>query len=131
MPHHPEDDRYVHLPLIQEDPNPDRRKRQPFPQTPPNRGGRGQYGSTLRQRVEAIEEEVRTRPQPPAGIQPHLVFRVPVAPDASPGALAERLREVGITVVGIERDGAIITFRDDLHFPKRPLIARSSRLNGK
>ncbi len=113
MPHHSEDDRYLHLPLIQEDPNPDRRKRQGFPQTLPTRGGRGQFGSTLRQRVDAIEEEARARPQPPAGIQPHLVFRVPIAPNASPGVLAERLQELGITVVGIERDGAIIAFRDD------------------
>jgi hypothetical protein len=60
-----------------------------------------------------MEEEVRSRPAPPAGIQPHLVFRVPIAAGASPAALAVALQEVGITVVGIERDGAIIAFRDD------------------
>jgi hypothetical protein len=60
-----------------------------------------------------MEQEARARPQPPAGIQPHLVFRVPIAPSASPAALADRLQEVGITVVGIERDGAIIAFRDE------------------
>jgi hypothetical protein len=27
MPHHPEDDRYLHLPLIREQANPERRKR--------------------------------------------------------------------------------------------------------
>jgi hypothetical protein len=113
MPHHPDDDRYIHLPLIQEEPNPDRRKRPGFAQTPPNRGGRGQFGAELRQRVELIEQEARARPQPPPGIQPHLVFRIPVAPTGSPGALAERLQELGITVVGIEREGAIIAFRDD------------------
>jgi hypothetical protein len=44
MPHHPEDDRYLHLPLIREEPNPERRKRLGFPQDMPDRGGRGTYG---------------------------------------------------------------------------------------
>jgi hypothetical protein len=60
-----------------------------------------------------MEQEAHTRPQPPAGIQSHLVFRVPIAPTASPTSLTERLQGIGITVVGIEGDGAIIAFRDE------------------
>ena len=112
MPHHPEDERYLHLSLIREEPNPPRRKAQGFPQDMPARGGRGQHGPALRGRVDELERETRARPQPAPGVQPHLVFRVPLAPGASPTELSERLQELGIAIVGIEPDGAIIAFRD-------------------
>lgn len=113
MPHHPEDDRYLHLPLIREEPNPQRRKRPGFPQGMPDRGGRGAHGPALRNRVEELERQARARPRPAPGVQPHLVFRVPLATGASPAELVELLEEVGITIVGIEHDGAILAFRDD------------------
>ncbi len=115
MPHHPEDDRYLHLPLIREEPNPERRKRLGFPQDMPDRGGRGTYGPVLRNRVEELEQRARTRPQPAPGGRPHLVFRVPLAAGASSADLIALLEDVGITIVGIERDGAIIAFRDDVN----------------
>lgn len=115
MPHHPEDDRYLHLPLIREEPNPERRRRPGFPPNMPNRGGRGTYGPALRNRVDQLEQQARNRPQPPPGVLPHLVFRVPLAPGVSSADLIEILHELGITMVGIERDGAIIAFRDDLN----------------
>jgi Subtilase family len=115
MPHHPEDDRYLHLPLIREEPNPERRRRQGFPHDIPNRGGRGTYGPALRNCVDRLEQEARERPQPPPGVQPHLVFRVPLAEGVSSADLIEIFRELGITIVGIERDGAIIAFRSDLN----------------
>jgi hypothetical protein len=114
MPHHTEDDRYLHLPLIREEPNPERRRRQGFPQDMPNRGGRATYGPVLRDRVDNLEQQARTRPQVAPGVQPHLVFRVPLAAGASSTELMVLLEEVGITIVGIERDGAIIAFRDDV-----------------
>jgi hypothetical protein len=115
MPHHPEDDRYLHLPLIREEPNPERRRRSGFPQNALSRGGRGAYGRVLRNRVDQLEQQARNRPQPPPGVQPHLVFRVPLAGGVSPADLIEILQELGITIVGIERDSAIIAFRDDLN----------------
>jgi hypothetical protein len=113
MPHHPEDDRYLHLPLIREEPNPERRKRPGFPPGMPDRGGRGTYGPVLRNRVEELERQARAQPWPVPGVQPHLVFRVPVIAGASSADLIELLEEVGISIVGIELDGAIIAFRDD------------------
>ena len=113
MPHHPDDDRYLHLALIREEPNPERRKRQGFPQDMPNRGGRGTYGPMLRKQVEELERQARARPQPIPGVQPHLVFRVPVAAGVSSSDLVELLQQVGITIVGVERDGAVIAFRHD------------------
>jgi len=80
----------------------------------PDRGGRGTYGPALRNRAEELVHQARTRPRPAPGVQPHLVFRVPLAAGASSADLIELLGEVGITIVGIERDGAIIAFRDDL-----------------
>lgn len=115
MPHHPEDDRYVHLPLIREEPNPGRRKRQGFPAGMPDRGGRSAHGPALKARVDAIEQEVRTAAQPVHSVQPHLVFRVPIASGSSPNELMELLEELGITIVGVEPDGAIIAFRDDVN----------------
>lgn len=113
MPHPPEDGRYPHLELVREQPNPARRKQTPPPPNRPDRGGRGQFGTQLRTRVEALEAEAQARPQPPAGIQPHLVFRVPLMPHTSPSGLVERLQQAGITVVGIDPDGAIIAFHDE------------------
>ena len=42
--HHPEDERYLHLSLIREEPNPPRRKRQGFPQDMPAAGVVGSTG---------------------------------------------------------------------------------------
>ena len=56
-----------------------------------------------------------TRPPASPGVRPHLVFRVPLAAGASSADLIALLEDVGITIVGIERDGAIIAFRDDVN----------------
>ncbi len=114
MPHHPDDTRYPHLPLIREEPTPPRRKSQGFqPPSAPNRGGRSQFAGDLRDRIDDFETEIAARPPSPAGIQPHLVFRVPLSPTASTQSLAEFIEKLGITVVSIESDNAIIAFRDD------------------
>jgi Subtilase family len=112
MPHPPEDGRYPHLELAREQPNPARRKR-PYGGKHPNQGGRGLFGPKLRIRVQELESEAQARPRPPAGIQPHLVFRVPLVAGISPSSLIDRLHQVGIIVVGIDPDGAIIAFRDE------------------
>jgi len=114
MPHHPDDNRYPHLPLILEQPNPDRRKRPAPPQPPPPRGTRSRFAGDVRDRLDDMEEELAQKPAPPAGLHPHLVFRVPLAGNASPQQIAEMLGKIGITVVSIESDKAIIAFRDDV-----------------
>ena len=112
MPHPPEDGRYPHLELAREQQNPARRKPPGFGAKPPDQGGRGSFGPRLRTRVQELESEVQARPRPPAGIQPHLVFRVPLIAGTSPISIVERLQQAGIIVVGIDPDGAIIAFRD-------------------
>ena len=113
MPHDPQDDRYSHLPLVAEEPNPQRRRRSAPPSPPPDRGGRTSFAEQLRHSIDDLEQEVTRRPRPPAGIQPHLVFRVPLARSASSQIVAELLERLGIRVVGIESDKAIIAFRDE------------------
>jgi hypothetical protein len=113
MPHDPRDQRYPHLPLIGEQANPDRRKKPAPPTPPPNRGGRSQFAGTVRESLADMQNELNTKPTPPAGIQPHLVFRVPLVGKASPIQTVEMMTRLGVTVVSIEPDNAIIAFSDD------------------
>lgn len=62
--------------------------------------------------LTALEQESR-RISAPEGIQPHLVFRLPLAPKASPEGLTKHLEDAGLQVVSIEPDRAIVAFRDD------------------
>ena len=113
MPHHPDDKRYPHLPLVREQVETNRRKQPPPPPQIPNRGGRGRFGPVMKGAIGRLEDEAKRKPAPARGIQPHLVFRVPVAAGTSPLVLTDRLQELGLTVVSVENDGAVIAFRDD------------------
>ncbi len=68
--------------------------------------------------LDRLEADVRRQPPPVQGIHPHLVFRIPVAAGTSPTVLTDRLQELGIAVVSIEQDGAIVAFRDDTDLSK-------------
>ncbi len=128
MPHAPQDDRYPHLPLVAEQPNPQRRRRSVPPPPPPDRGGRASFAEQLRHSIDDLEQEVTRRPRPPAGIQPHLVFRVPLARSASSQIVAELLERLGVRVVGIENDKAIIAFRDEANLSEfREAVAAYER----
>lgn len=113
MPHDPRDQRYQHLPLVREQINLDRRKKPAPPSPPPHRGGRSQFANDLRGTLDEIEENLQAKPAPPFGIQPHLVFRVPLASNVSPLQISEMLSQLDVTVVSIELDNAIIAFKDD------------------
>jgi hypothetical protein len=112
VPHHPEDERHPHLPLVRVEENPPRRKRPGFGAPRPARGERTTFGQKLLNKVGEIEAEAR---QAPAiqGFAPHLVFLVPLAAGASADAVAEKLRAAGLTVVSIEPDQAVVVFQDD------------------
>ncbi len=113
MPHHPEDQRLLHLALIRHQENPDRRKQTPPPPTRPDRGGRAAFTQALGGEITRLEQEVAAQPPIAAGVKPHLVFRVPVAPNTSVVTLTKPLEDVGIRVLNIEPDGAVIAFRED------------------
>ena len=112
MPHHPEDLRHPHLPLIRVEANPPRRKRPGFGASGPNRGGRTQFGEALLAKTQEIEVEAARVPAV-QGFAPHLVFRVPLAAGAPVDAVADRLRAAGLTIVSIEPDQAVVVFQDD------------------
>jgi len=113
MPHHPDDNRYLHLPLIMENPNPDRRKHPAPPRQPPDRGPRTKFAAEVRERLDDMEAEISQREIPPAGLQPHLVFRVPLSKSASPQQVVEMLKKIDVEVVAIESDKAVIGFRNE------------------
>jgi hypothetical protein len=110
MPHHPEDTRYPHLPLVREDTEYDRRRRTGWAGQRPDRGGRAAFAAQLLQQVQRIQQTVAATP---AGIRPHLVFKVPISDDGATAAVAEKLQQAGLTVVDVEPNRAIVVFRDD------------------
>ena len=112
MPHHPEDERHPHLPLVRVEENPPRRKRPGFGAPRPARGERAAFGEVLLTKVDEIETEARRIPAV-EGFAPHLVFRVPLAEKAPVDMVADKLRNAGLTLVSIEPDQAVVVFQDD------------------
>ena len=94
-------------------PTPDRRKRPAPPQPPPDRGTRTKFAAEVRGRLDDMEDEIRRRETPPAGLHPHLVFRIPLSKSASPQQVAEMLKKIDVDVVAIESDKAVIGFRNE------------------
>ena len=113
MPHRDGDKRHPHLRLAQIDQTWERRGHPAPPKPPPARGGRGVFGSKFRARLTALETEARAITMPARTIHPHLVFRLPLAPQANADSVAEKLGDVGLHVVSIEPDRAVVAFRDD------------------
>ena len=113
MPFQSSENRYEHLRIVAEEVNPDRRRNPAVPPPAPSRGTRGTFAGQLTKRLDQMQEEITRRPAQPAGVQPHLVFRVPLAPKASPQAVADALQKAGISTLGIEGDKAIIAFHND------------------
>jgi subtilisin family serine protease len=113
MPHRDGDRRYPHLRLAHIDQTWQRRGRPVPPSPPPARGGRGPFGAKVRNRLTELEQEAGATPPAAPEIQPHLVFRVPLAPGASSDAVAEKLEAIGLHVVSIEPDRAVVAFHDD------------------
>src|ERR1700704_6230716 len=113
MPHRDGDKRYPHLRLAHVDQTWQRRGRPAPPSPPPVRGGRGPFGAKVRNRLTELEQEAGATPPAARGIQPHRVFRVPLAPGANSNAVAEKLEAIGLHVVSIEPDRAVVAFRDD------------------
>lgn len=118
MPHRDGDSRHPHLRLAHIDQNWERRARPAPPVPPPGRGGRGVFGPKFRQRLTDLETQARVVTMPVRTIQPHLVFRVPLAPKANPEAVAEKLEAVGLHVVSVEPDRAVVAFCDDQDLSK-------------
>lgn len=103
----------MHLALLRNEVNPDRRKQSAPPRATLDRGTREAFTKVLGGEITRLEHEVAAQPPVAPGIKPHLVFRVPVARDTSAVALVKPLKEVGIRVLNVDPDGAVIAFRED------------------
>lgn len=104
---------YPHLQVSREDFAPERRHRAGFPGGRPDRGGRRQFAPRLSAAVDRLLEEQATETRPTAGIQPHLVFRVPLASGTNPDAIEPLLRRAGLQVVSIGPDRVVVVFKAD------------------
>lgn len=112
MPYDPVAPRLDHLRLFREEINPPRRKHK-APPPPPSRGNRITFGTALTSKIAAIEQQASAKLPPAPGVQPHLVFRVPLAKGGSLEVVRQRLEECGLTIVSMEQQDAVIAFRED------------------
>lgn len=113
MPHHPEDQaRYAHQ-LIRQEEITARRRSNGRPPKIESTGNRIVVASQLVEAVGRVLQEQQQRVLPPRGINPHLVFRVPLRQSTHIDTIIDLFRRAGITVVSVETDRAVIAFRDD------------------
>lgn len=112
MPRHPDDNQHPHLRFEREDVSPERRKKPGFSGPRPGRGGRATFASRIEQATSRLLEEQKRKPRI-AGIKPHLVFRVPLVPNANAKEVGDLFEKAGFTIVSIEPKQAVIAFKDD------------------
>jgi len=113
MPYGSEDRRHPHLQLVAEDRFHDRRRRPAPPTPPPGRGSRAQFARKLTTKLNQLEHQLQQVTVAVPGIQPHLVFRIPLAKGAVIDEIGKCLRAVGLIPVSIEPDRAVIAFRNE------------------
>lgn len=75
---------------------------------------RREFGPSLSAKLAELEEEIGAARAVALHIQPHLIFRIPLAKGAMLDQISDRLREVNIIPVSIEPDRAVIAFRDEV-----------------
>lgn len=112
MPRHPDDNQHPHLRFEREDVSPERRKKPGFPGPRPDRGRRATFASRIEQATSRLLEEQKRKPRI-AGIKPHLVFRVPLVPNANAKEVGDLFEKAGFTIVSVEPKQAVIAFKDD------------------
>jgi subtilase family protein len=105
--------RHPHLQLVAEDRHFDRRRRSAPPSPPPPRV-RGEFGPSLSAKLDELEQQIRAAQAATPQIQPHLIFRIPLAKGAMVDQISDRLREVNIIAVSVEPDRAVIAFRNEV-----------------
>jgi hypothetical protein len=107
-------ERLPHLTILQAPDTPERYKRQVKKQpSKPQGGEREKVARSFQVAFERIEQEGKSQ-YLPAGIQPHLVFRLPLFENVNIADLEEKLDRAGLTVVSIEHDkSTVVAFRSD------------------
>lgn len=113
MPYNPQEVRHAHLQLVVEDRSHDRRRR-PAPPSPPPPRVRGFFGPSLSAKLQELEATAGQAQIAAPGLQPHLIFRIPLAKGVVVDSISSLLRSVGLIPVSIEPDRAVIAFRNDI-----------------
>ena len=109
-------ERLPHLPIPQAPNTPERYKRPVKNQRgKPQGGDREVVAQSFEIPLDGLDKEQgRKANRMPEGIQPHLIFRMPLFDNADLNDLEEKLRRVGLTVVSIESDkSAVVVFRSE------------------
>ncbi len=109
-------ERLPHLPIPQVPNTPERYKRQIKNQRgKPQSGDREEVARGFEIPLDRLETEQEQKvDRMPKGIQPHLIFQMPLFENADLSDLEEKLRRVGLTVVSIESDkSAVVVFRSE------------------
>lgn len=117
MPYSTKDRKLPHLELVAEA-NLDRRRRPAPPTPPPPRGTRSAFAKKLTDKLSDLEGQLGAITLVSPGIQPHLVFRIPLAKGAVIDDVHASLRRVGLIPVSIEPDRAVIAFRHEVDLAK-------------
>jgi Subtilase family len=112
MPVHPDDRKHPHLPLMREDISSERRKKPGFPGPRPNQGVRAAFASRIEQATTRLLEE-QHRKTPIAGIEPHLVFHVPLVQGADTTEVSKLFVTAGFSIVSVTPKRAVVAFKDD------------------
>lgn len=108
---------HPHLELIVEGKSSERRKRPGFSGSPPDSDRRKEFTPKLNEAANRLETQFAEKAALKPGIQPHLVFRVPIRKNQEQ-SIVKHLNEVGMTVVSIEPDRACVAFQDEADLTK-------------
>jgi hypothetical protein len=65
-----------------------------------------------------MEAQVLNRPSLATGIQPHLVFKIPISRKGSASAIAGQLERLDLSIVSIESDNAVVAFQNDVNLAR-------------
>ena len=109
-------ERLPHLPIEQTSKSPERKKKENKHHPPsPQSGDRGLVAKEFEVAIERLETEAKVKTKKlPQGIDPHLVFKMPVFEGANLNQLEEKLERVGLSVVSVDADKeVIVVFRSE------------------
>lgn len=128
---------FEHLHIVREVQAPRRRNPNRGGTKYPSRGDRSSFADELRAASARLIDEA-SGGTGPAGIQPHLVFRVPLHEESSVDAMVEALGDFGLTVVAVESEQMIVAFHDEIEldqfrktiddYEKGPRVYKSGRV---
>lgn len=106
---------YPHILVRREQLQAARRPGHGGPRERPHHDSRSSFADELQSAADAVVAAATSRTVVSTAINPHLVFRIPVADSAASEEVSAFLeKHTTAVVVGVEADGAIVAFKDDV-----------------